>query len=40
MRSKTAVEILRKNQFANVQSIAGGALKLEEALANNPISII
>ena len=40
MRSKTAVEILRKNQFANVQSITGGALKLEEILANNPISII
>ena len=39
MRSKTAVEILRKNQFANVQSIAGGALKLEELIAANAISI-
>lgn len=39
MRSKTAVEILRKNQFVNVHSITGGALQLEEVFACNTVSI-
>ncbi|WP_278035402.1 HesA/MoeB/ThiF family protein [Flavobacterium nitratireducens] len=39
IRSKTAVEILKKNQFPNVQSVSGGALKLEEVIANNILSI-
>jgi len=39
IRSKKAVEILKKHSFLKVQSIAGGALKLEAALANNTISI-
>lgn len=39
IRSKKAVEILRKNQFAKVQSIAGGAIQLQEVLANNILSI-
>jgi adenylyltransferase/sulfurtransferase len=40
MRSKKAVEILRSNQFLNAVSIAGGALKLEGIMTNNPISIL
>ncbi|MBD0725490.1 thiamine biosynthesis protein ThiF [Flavobacterium sp. L1I52] len=39
IRSKAAVELLKKYAFQKVQSIAGGALKLEEAIANNAISI-
>ena len=38
MRSKKAVEILRRNQFLKVQSITGGALKLEEVLERNSVS--
>lgn len=33
IRSKKAVEILRNHSFSKVQSIAGGALKLEEVMA-------
>jgi adenylyltransferase/sulfurtransferase len=39
VRSKRAVEILRNYSFLKVQSIAGGALKLEGVIANNTISI-
>ncbi|MFL9829361.1 HesA/MoeB/ThiF family protein [Flavobacterium sp. ST-87] len=39
IRSKAAVEILKKYSFFNTQSIAGGALKLQEAIANSAISI-
>ncbi|WP_140487318.1 HesA/MoeB/ThiF family protein [Flavobacterium sp. GSA192] len=39
MRSKKAVEILKKHPFLKVQSIAGGALKLEEVIASNAVSI-
>ncbi|MES2239378.1 MAG: HesA/MoeB/ThiF family protein [Bacteroidota bacterium] len=40
MRSKKAVEILRKNQFLKVQSVVGGALKMEGIIANRAISIL
>ncbi|APA01017.1 HesA/MoeB/ThiF family protein [Flavobacterium commune] len=39
MRSKKAVEILKKHPFLKVQSIAGGALKLVEVIASNAVSI-
>ncbi|MGM8363167.1 molybdopterin-synthase adenylyltransferase MoeB [Flavobacterium sp. ARAG 55.4] len=39
IRSKAAVELLKKYAFPKVQSIAGGALKLQEAIANSAISI-
>ncbi|GEL12166.1 molybdenum cofactor biosynthesis protein MoeB [Flavobacterium glycines] len=39
IRSKRAVEILINNSFSKVQSIAGGALKLEGVIATNAISI-
>lgn len=39
MRSKKAAEILKKHPFLKVQSIAGGALKLEEVIASNAVSI-
>ncbi|HTG67495.1 MAG TPA: HesA/MoeB/ThiF family protein [Flavobacterium sp.] len=39
IRSKKAVEILKKHPFLKVQSIAGGALKLEEVIAGNAVSI-
>nr|WP_288832907.1 HesA/MoeB/ThiF family protein [uncultured Flavobacterium sp.] len=39
MRSKKAVEILKKHPFLKVQSIAGGALKLEEVIASNAVTI-
>jgi sulfur-carrier protein adenylyltransferase/sulfurtransferase len=40
IRSKKAVEILKNHSFFKVQSIAGGALKLEEIIAtNNAISV-
>ncbi len=39
IRSKRAVEILRNHSFSKVQSIAGGALKLEGVIAANTISI-
>ena len=40
IRSKKAVEILKKNQFLKVQSIAGGALKLQGVIANNAFSVL
>ena len=40
VRSKRAVEILRNYSFSKVQSIAGGALKLEGVIATNAISIL
>ncbi|GEC72113.1 molybdenum cofactor biosynthesis protein MoeB [Flavobacterium flevense] len=40
IRSKKAVEILKKNQFLKVQSIAGGALKLQGVIANNAVSVL
>jgi len=39
IRSKKAAEILKKHQFLKVQSISGGALKLQEIIANNAISV-
>lgn len=39
IRSKKAAEMLKENQFQKVQSIAGGALKLEEVIASNAVSI-
>ena len=39
VRSKKAVEILKENQFLKAQSIIGGAVKLEESIANNPVSV-
>lgn len=39
IRSKKAAEMLKKKQFLKVQSIAGGALKLQEIIANNTASI-
>ena len=39
IRSKTAVKILKKYSFPKVQSIAGGAIQLQEVLANNILSI-
>lgn len=39
IRSKKAVEILRDHSFSKVQSIAGGALKLEKEIVTNSISI-
>lgn len=40
IRSEKAVEILKKNQFLKVQSVVGGALKLQEIIANRAISIL
>lgn len=40
IRSKTAVGILKKNQYLKVQSIAGGALKMEGIIANKAVSIL
>ncbi|OYX80277.1 MAG: thiamine biosynthesis protein ThiF [Flavobacteriales bacterium 32-34-25] len=40
MRSKKAVERLKKHSFLKVQSIAGGALKLQEIIVNNSVSIL
>ncbi|KDN54406.1 HesA/MoeB/ThiF family protein [Flavobacterium seoulense] len=39
IRSKRAVEILKENQFRKVQSIAGGALKLQAIIATDAVSI-
>ena len=39
IRSKKAVEILKKNQFLKVQSIVGGVLQLERMIVTNAISI-
>lgn len=39
IRSKKAAEILKKNQFLKVQSIVGGALKLQGIIATDTISI-
>lgn len=39
IRSKKAAEILKKHSFLNVQSIAGGALKLQEVIATNAVSV-
>ena len=39
MRSKKAVEILKKHPFLNVQSIAGGALKLQGIIVTDAVSI-
>ena len=39
MRSKKAVEILKKHSFLKVQSIAGGALKLQGIIATNAVSV-
>ncbi|MEO8253356.1 MAG: HesA/MoeB/ThiF family protein [Flavobacterium sp.] len=40
VRSKKAVEILKKHSFQKVQSIIGGVLKIERVIANNAISIL
>lgn len=39
IRSKKAVEILKKHSFLKAQSITGGALKMEGIIATNAVSI-